>query len=76
MSLNLYDLTVPILTRALEAQLSFLKKGEQHCKDNGIDPSKLVEGRIAPDMLVRSYPQIPPVFHPPVVPWECGWTYK
>lgn len=63
MSLNLYDLTVPILTRALESQLAFLKKGEQHCKDNGIDPSKLVEGRIAPDMLVRSYPQTP---YPPL----------
>ncbi|CAK4031708.1 Hypothetical predicted protein [Lecanosticta acicola] len=50
-SLNLYDLSVPIFTRALESQLAFLKKGEQWCKDNNVDPEKLIQGRIAPDML-------------------------
>lgn len=51
MALSLYDISVPVFTRGL-GQLSFiLDKGLAHAKDAGIDPSQLVNARLAPDMF-------------------------
>lgn len=52
MTLTLYDLSVPILVRALENLTLVLKKGEAWCEENQIDKAKLLGSRLAPDMLV------------------------
>jgi hypothetical protein len=51
-TLTTYDLTVPILVRALEQLKAVLQKGEQWCKDNNKDANILIEGKLAPDMKV------------------------
>jgi hypothetical protein len=51
MSTSLYDLTVPVLIRALRNLSAILEKGAAHARDQGIDPNDLIEARLAPDML-------------------------
>jgi len=51
MSTSLYDLTVPVLIRALRNLSAILDKGAAHARDQGIDPAELLEARLAPDML-------------------------
>jgi hypothetical protein len=51
MSTSLYDLTVPVLIRALRNLSAILEKGAAHARDQGIDPNALIEARLAPDML-------------------------
>jgi hypothetical protein len=51
MSTSLYDLTVPVLIRALRNLSAILEKGAAHAKAQGIDPNDLIEARLAPDML-------------------------
>ena len=51
MSTSLYDLTVPVLIRALRNLAAILEKGAAHARDQGIDPNDLIEARLAPDML-------------------------
>jgi hypothetical protein len=58
MSVSLYDLTVPTYIFALEQLKEFLKKGEKWAEDEGKDKEILLQGRLAPDMLVS-----PPLGH-------------
>lgn len=51
MALSLYDASVPVFLRGL-GQLSFLlEKGLAHAQSTGIDPTTLVNARLAPDMF-------------------------
>jgi hypothetical protein len=52
MSLNLYDITVPVFIRGLEQLKEFLQTGEKWAKDEGKDEEALLQGKLAPDMLV------------------------
>lgn len=54
-NLSLYDLTVPVVTRALEQLSNVLKKGEEWAKENGKDPQTLIDGKIAEDMLALPF---------------------
>lgn len=47
---SLYDISVPIVIRALEQLLQNLKKGEAWCESNNVEKTTLTEGKIA-DML-------------------------
>lgn len=49
----LYDLSVPVFERGLQNLAGVLKTGEKWCEENNVDKKTLLEGRIAPDMLVR-----------------------
>ena len=51
MAIELYDLTVPVLTRGLDRLLALLDKGEAHALARGMAPEELVDARLAPDML-------------------------
>jgi len=51
MALSLYDISVPVFLRGL-AQLShILDRGLEYAETSGIDPTVLVNARLAPDML-------------------------
>ncbi|MES2055005.1 MAG: DUF1993 domain-containing protein [Pseudomonadota bacterium] len=50
MTTSLYDLTVPVFDRALNALSGVLTKGEAFATEKGFDPSVLVNARLAPDM--------------------------
>ncbi|CAN5175822.1 DUF1993 domain-containing protein [soil metagenome] len=50
MSTSLYDLTVPVLVRALRNLSAILKKGEAFAMETGLDPKDLIEARLFPDM--------------------------
>jgi hypothetical protein len=51
MALSLYDASIPVFIRGL-GQLSFLlEKGLAHAQSSGIDPTTLVNARLAPDMF-------------------------
>jgi hypothetical protein len=52
MSVSLYDVTVPTYIFGLEQLKEFLKKGEKWAEDEGKDKEILLQGRLAPDMLV------------------------
>ncbi|SCK52870.1 hypothetical protein VAR608DRAFT_5352 [Variovorax sp. HW608] len=51
MALSLYDISVPVFTRALGQLSHILDKGLAHAQASGIDPSQLVDARLAPDMF-------------------------
>jgi hypothetical protein len=51
MALSFYDLSVPVFTRALGQLSHILDKGLAHAQAAGIDPSQLVNARLAPDMF-------------------------
>ncbi len=51
MALSMYDISVPVFTRGLAQLRHVLGKGLAHAQANGIDPSTLVDARLAPDML-------------------------
>jgi hypothetical protein len=55
MATELYDLTVPVLTRALTTLASFLEKGRTWADEQGIAHGDLLEGRLAPDMHPLPY---------------------
>jgi hypothetical protein len=55
MATNLYDLTVPVLERALTNLAAFLAKGEAWADEQGIAHSDLLDGRLAPDMHPLPY---------------------
>jgi uncharacterized protein len=55
MATELYDLTVPVITRALTTLASFLDKGRAWADEQGIEHSELLEGRLAPDMHPLPY---------------------
>lgn len=50
MTTSLYDLTVPVFDRALNALAGVLTKGEAFATEKGIDPTVLLNARLAPDM--------------------------
>jgi hypothetical protein len=51
MPLSMYDVTVPVLTRALGNLDALLVKGEEHATAQGLDLSELATARLAPDMF-------------------------
>ena len=51
MALSLYDVSVPVFTRGLGQLGHILEKGLAHAQATGIDPSQLVNARLAPDMF-------------------------
>ena len=54
MSLSIYDVSVPVLTRGLNILSTYLDKAEAHTKEKGIDPSVIIHARLFPDMLPLS----------------------
>ena len=55
MTLSLYDLSVPVFSQSLKALSDVLRKAEAFAEAKKIDPSVLLQSRLAPDMfpLVR-----------------------
>lgn len=51
MSLSMYQVSVPVLTRALHNLIGVLRKGEAHATARGVEPSVLLNYRLAPDMF-------------------------
>lgn len=51
MALSMYDASVPVFSRALGQLSHLLDKGLAHAQEQGIDPSVLVNTRLAPDMF-------------------------
>jgi len=51
MALSMYEASVPLFARGLDQLVHVLSKGFEHAKSQGIEPGKLVEARLAPDML-------------------------
>jgi uncharacterized protein len=54
MSLSMYRLSVPVFQRGLSALTTYLDKAEAFASERGLDPSVLVNARLAPDMLPLS----------------------
>ncbi|KAL0262027.1 hypothetical protein SLS55_003462 [Diplodia seriata] len=50
MTLSLYDMTIPVLTRALKNTHALVQKAESWCKENGKPESEMLEARLSPDM--------------------------
>jgi uncharacterized protein len=51
MSLSMYDLSVPVLQRGLGVLSNYLDKASAYATERGIDPTVLINARLAPDML-------------------------
>ena len=51
MTLSLHDASVPIFRQMLAALSHILDKADAQASERGIDPSTLVEARLAPDMF-------------------------
>lgn len=51
MTLSMYDASIPVFIRQLTNLSDILKKGEASAEERKIDPSVLVNARLAPDML-------------------------
>jgi uncharacterized protein len=51
MAISLYDLSVASFLQTLGGVAGFLQRGLDHCRDNNIDPSEIVETRLYRDML-------------------------
>lgn len=49
--LSVYQISVPLFEQLLTALLENLKKAEDYCSDNEVDPQKLLQGRLATDMM-------------------------
>jgi hypothetical protein len=52
--LSLYDASIPPVVRALEILATLLRKGQVHAEAEKLDPSALLDARLAPDMLPLS----------------------
>lgn len=50
MSLEMYDVTVPVFRRTLKALIALMAKAEDHCRAQGLDARGLADARLAPDM--------------------------
>lgn len=50
MATELYELTIPVLVRALRNLSAILEKGATHAKARGIDPATLIQARLIEDM--------------------------
>jgi len=62
MTPSLYDLSVASYLQTVDAVAGFLAKGLEHCTGCGADPAKMVEARLAEDMLPLRF-QIVSVAH-------------
>ena len=62
MPTSLYDMSVASYLQTVDAVGGFLAKGLDHCKGCGADPAKMVEARLAEDMLPLRF-QIVSVAH-------------
>lgn len=51
MALSFYDISVPVFIRGLGQLSHLLDKGLAHAQASGIDPTVLVNARLAPDMF-------------------------
>ncbi len=51
MAISLYDLSVSSYLQTLGAVTGFMQRGLDHCRDNNIDPSEIVDTRLYGDML-------------------------
>jgi len=51
MTISMFQASVPVLTQSLNATIVILDKAIAHCAAKKIDPSVLVNFRLAPDML-------------------------
>jgi hypothetical protein len=54
MSLSMYDLSVPVFLRGLEIVDEYCDTAVEFAAKRGIEPSTLVDARLAPDMLPLS----------------------
>ena len=54
MSVSMFTASVPVYTQFLTSLSNVLKKAAAHAEAKKIDPSVLINGRIAPDMLPLS----------------------
>ena len=50
MSISLYHAVVPTFLQILNSVSGLLDKAEAHCAEKGLDPSELIEARLAEDM--------------------------
>lgn len=51
MSLSIYRASVPVFMQGLDTLAHLLRKGEDHARENRIDPATYIDARLAPDML-------------------------
>ncbi len=51
MTLSLYDLSVPVFTKSLQALSEVLKKAASHAEHKKIDQTVFINARLAPDMF-------------------------
>ncbi|HEX8955423.1 MAG TPA: DUF1993 domain-containing protein [Burkholderiaceae bacterium] len=51
MALSMYQITIPVFTRALNNLSAILNKGAAHAEARKIDPSVFINSRLAPDMF-------------------------
>jgi hypothetical protein len=51
MTISMYQATIPVMIRALDNLAAFLEKGQQFAEAKKIDPSVLLNSRLAPDMF-------------------------
>jgi len=54
MAISMYDATIPVLIRGLGVLDEYLDRAATFASDNKIDPTVLVNSRLAPDMLPLS----------------------
>lgn len=54
MSLSMYQASIPVIVHALNNLLAILKKGEAFATAKKIEPSVLINARLAPDMFPLS----------------------
>ncbi|KAI1097885.1 hypothetical protein F4804DRAFT_326242 [Jackrogersella minutella] len=51
---SFYDLTIPVLTKVLQSEVTILKNAEDYAKDNSKSVGDLLAARLAPDMYPLS----------------------
>jgi uncharacterized protein len=51
MSLSMYRASIPVLMRGLDNLAALLEKASAHAEASHIDPTSLIDARLAPDML-------------------------
>lgn len=55
MSLTMYQATVPVFISMLTNLSNILKKADHYAESKKIDPSALINARLAPDMFPLSF---------------------
>ncbi len=51
MPLTMYELTIPTLLRGFDVLSTYLHKASAFAEEKGIEPTDLIQSRLAPDML-------------------------